>query len=221
MFAELAPECAGRIDAMCNGVDADFFEPESARQSPFPAGEKAVVFTGAMDYWPNVDGVTWFVTSVLPHLRLLGVPMRFYIVGRAPAAAVLALAGTDVVVTGTVADVRPYLQYAAVIVAPLRVARGIQNKILEAMAMGKAVVASEACAAALDALRDRDYLAAGTAEEFAGRVGELLNAPERAATIGTAAREAVLAQYSWTAHLRGIDAYLDDENLPRAAMGQA
>ena len=92
-----------------------------------------------MDYWPNVDGVAWFVADMLPLLLLQWPQLRFYIVGRSPTPQVLALASERVVVTGTVPDVRPYLQHACAVVAPLRVARGIQNKILEAMAMARPV----------------------------------------------------------------------------------
>jgi glycosyltransferase involved in cell wall biosynthesis len=93
--------------------------------------------TGAMDYWPNVDAATWFAANVLPQLRAAWPRVRFYVVGMRPAAAVRALAGPHVVVTGSVADVRPYLAHAAVAVAPLRIARGIQNKVLEAMASAR------------------------------------------------------------------------------------
>ena len=104
-----------------------------------------------MDYWPNVDAVTWFATDVLPALVARVPSIRFTIVGMRPTPAVQALAGKHVVVTGTVPDVRPYLAHAAVVVAPLRIARGVQNKVLEAMAMGRPVVASAACAGGIDA----------------------------------------------------------------------
>ena len=91
--------------------------------NPYTAGEQVLVFTGAMDYWPNIDAVSWFVAEMLPALRESSPRIRFYIVGRAPTAAVQALASEAVVVTGTVPDVRPYLQYATVVVAPMRVAR--------------------------------------------------------------------------------------------------
>ena len=136
---------------MCNGVDADYFSPDPARPSPYLADELPVVFTGAMDYLPNVDAVTWFTQEVLPDILKRWPHARFHIVGRSPTAEVLALAGERVAVSGTVPDVRPYLQHAAVVVAPLRIARGIQNKILEAMAMARPVIASTECAAAVDA----------------------------------------------------------------------
>ncbi|MEO8410414.1 MAG: TIGR03087 family PEP-CTERM/XrtA system glycosyltransferase, partial [Propionivibrio sp.] len=209
LFCRSAPECAQRVEPMCNGVDAEFFSPEHVLQSPFNDGEQPLVFTGAMDYWPNIDAVTWFATDILPRLRQRRPELRFYVVGRSPTPAVQALAGEHVVVTGTVPDVRPYLQNAALVVAPLRLARGIQNKVLEAMAMGMPVLASKECAGAVDAVPERDFLTAGTVDEYVAQTETLLASPERAAAMGEAARQQVLARYSWTAHLSRIDRYLD------------
>ncbi|UCV26654.1 TIGR03087 family PEP-CTERM/XrtA system glycosyltransferase [Ferribacterium limneticum] len=214
LFTRLAPECRVRIDAMCNGVDAEFFSPDVGRENPFGANETSIVFTGAMDYWPNIDAATWFVNEILPSLRQQRPEIRFYIVGRSPTPEVLALADEHVVVTGTVPDVRPYLQYAAVVVAPLRVARGIQNKILEAMAMERPVIATTECAAAVDAKIDAELLAAATAGEFIAQINRQLTNPENATTIGQAARARVVARYSWDAHLSGIDPYLNFAEQP-------
>ncbi len=208
LFRRLAPECAADVKAMCNGVDADFFAPDPQRCSPYPADEIALVFTGAMDYWPNIDAVAWFVRDVLPTLRRTWPTLRLHIVGRSPAAAVLALKGEGVNVTGTVDDVRPYLQHATVVVAPLRLARGIQNKVLEAMAMGRAVVASTSCAAPIDALVGTELLAANEAADFVTAVSALLAAPDRAHDIGKAARQCVLKRYSWQSHLAGIERHI-------------
>jgi len=208
LFTRLAPECGVRVEAMCNGVDADYFAPAADRPSPFAAGETPVVFTGAMDYWPNIDAATWFASDILPALLAKRPDVRFYIVGRAPSAEVLALAGERVVVTGTVPDVRPYLQHAAAVVAPLRVARGIQNKILEAMAMERPVIASTECATPIDAEVGRELLTAGASGEFVERITDLLAEPERANAIGKAARSRVIARYSWDAHMACIDRYL-------------
>lgn len=210
LFCSLAPECAGRVDVMCNGVDADYFSPSHELPSPFPADQVALVFTGAMDYWPNIDAAIWFVSEVMPALRDRWKDLRFYIVGRSPAPKVLALAGDAVVVTGTVSDVRPYLRHATAVVAPLRVARGIQNKILEAMAMGRPVVASSECSAGVDARAGDDLLVAPDASAFVGAIGELLGDAARALAIGVAGRNVVLARYSWTAHLSAIDGAIDE-----------
>ena len=208
LFKRLAPECGVRIDAMCNGVDADFFSPDAKRENPFGSNEIPIVFTGAMDYWPNIDAANWFANEMLPSLRQSRPEIRFYIVGRSPTPEVLALASEHVVVTGTVPDVRPYLQYASVVVAPLRVARGIQNKVLEAMAMERPVIAAAECAAAVDAKIGSELLAAATVGEFIAEIDKQLANPESAKAIGQAARSRVVARYSWDAHLGGIDAYL-------------
>jgi len=208
LFRRLAPECDGRLEAMCNGVDADYFSPAHALPSPYGENELPLVFTGAMDYWPNIDAVSWFAAEMLPQLLLNWPRLRFYIVGRSPTPAVQALASAQIVVTGTVPDVRPYLQHAAAVVAPLRLARGIQNKVLEAMAMGLPVVASQECAAAVDAVAGRDFLTAGGVPEYVSQVEALLRAPERAAAMGIAARQQVVARYGWDAHLSSIDRHL-------------
>lgn len=219
MFQKMAPECAETVVAMSNGVDTDYFSPDPVRASPFAGPtlkpeQISVVFTGAMDYWPNIDAVTWFVREILPRLRQSWPQLRFYIVGRSPPLSVLALASDSVVVTGTVPDVRPYLQHAALVVAPLRVARGIQNKILEAMAMGRPVVASRSCAQAINAKCDELVCASGT-NGFVREMDALLKAPARAEALGRSARLRVLDSYSWTAHLSGIDRYLGENQLSR------
>lgn len=208
LFARLAPECRPLVEGMSNGVDANYFAPAPDRASPFDHGETPLVFTGAMDYWPNVDAVTWFAQDILPRLRARRPGLRFHIVGRSPTPVVKALAGEAVNVTGTVPDVRPYLQHAAVVVAPLRLARGIQNKILEAMAMGRPVVAAAECVSAIDAEPGAELLAADSAEAHAAAVEGLLADPARAHQVGAAGRRRVLSTYSWAAHLQALDGHL-------------
>ena len=213
LFAKLAPECASQLETICNGVDADFFSPDPARTSPFAeaavsSSQIPLVFTGAMDYWPNIDAVTWFVGDILPQLRQTWPQLCFYIVGRSPPPTVLALAGPGVVVTGTVPDVRPYLQHATLVVAPLRVARGIQNKILEAMAMVRPVVASTSCVEAIDARSGEELVSATNASAFVQEINALLKDPARATALGQAGRLRVVSSYSWAAHLGRIDRYL-------------
>jgi sugar transferase (PEP-CTERM/EpsH1 system associated) len=152
LFRTLAPESSAKIGHFSNGVDTDYFSPDTGHANPYAAGERALVFTGAMDYWPNVDAVQWFCDEVFPVLRQRVPDLRFYIVGSRPAPAVQALGQREgVTVTGTVPDVRPYIAHAAVAVAPLRIARGIQNKVLEAMAMATAVVVSPQALEGIDA----------------------------------------------------------------------
>jgi sugar transferase (PEP-CTERM/EpsH1 system associated) len=203
-FVARAPEASARVSVLRNGVDADYFSPAHALDSPFAAGEEPLVFTGAMDYWPNVDAVTWFAREILPEIRAALPAARFYVVGMNPTAAVQALARLDgVVVTGRVDDVRPYLRHAAVVVAPLRIQRGVQNKVLEAMAMGRAVVASAVCAGAIAARPGAEFEVATSAEDFAEKVLALL-ASDRRDALGRAARARVLTQYDWNANLERL-----------------
>ena len=221
LFRKLAPECALAVEPMGNGVDADYFEPDARRPSPFAAGELAIVFTGAMDYWPNVDAVSWFVGTMLQPLRKLWPGLRFHIVGRSPTSAVRDLAGDAVNVTGTVPDVRPYLQHAAVVVAPLRLARGIQNKVLEAMAMARPVITSQACAQAIDARLGLELVAAETAAEFVREIDAMLRSPAAAQAIGMRGRECVLRAYGWGAHLAAFERHLMTSQVPPSSPLQA
>jgi sugar transferase (PEP-CTERM/EpsH1 system associated) len=208
LFLRRAPECEGKVEAVGNGVDADFFSPDVLRTTPFADGSVPIVFTGAMDYWPNVDAVTWFVADVLPLVQQVAPQIRFYIVGRSPSPAVQALASDVVIVTGTVADVRPYLQHAVVVVAPMRIARGVQNKILEAMAMARPVVAARDCVEAIDANAGTDLVSASSADDYVQAIRALLQRPEYASEIGVAGRRCVVQKFSWDAHLSRIDRYL-------------
>ncbi len=209
LFRQLAPECAAKVRALCNGVDADHFAPQHERMSPFSDDELPLVFTGAMDYWPNIDAVTWFAREALPALVQRWPALRFHIVGRNPAPAVRALASQGVRVTGTVPDVRPYLQHAAVVVAPLRLARGVQNKVLEAMAMGRPVVCASACIEALDAPAGQCILAADGADAYLSQISRLLSQPRWAAGKGHAGRRLVQDQFSWPARCAGLDSVID------------
>jgi sugar transferase (PEP-CTERM/EpsH1 system associated) len=218
LFLSQAPECQGRVQALCNGVDAEFFQPGAMQASPFAANELPIVFTGAMDYWPNIDGVDWFAQDMLPAVRARWPQARFYIVGRSPSAAVRALAAPDVVVTGTVPDVRPYLQHAAAVVAPLRVARGIQNKILEAMAMAQPVITVSSCADAIGADASQGLLRAESPAEFVQSLQTLLSDAQASRELGNRARQYVLQGFSWQAHLTGLDRFLGPQSpTPRAS----
>lgn len=215
LFRQLAPESSARVTHFSNGVDAEFFSADRVFERPFPIGERALVFTGAMDYWPNVDAVTWFADAVFPAIRAVHPDVTFYIVGSRPTSAVQALAQRDGVrVTGTVPDVRPYLAHSAAVVAPLRVARGIQNKVLEAMAMGRVVVATPEAYEGLEAEVGRELVVeAADPHGFAAAVVRELESPQ--VGMGAAARERVVSHYSWPAHLSSIVEAL--EELPSRA----
>jgi len=174
-----------------------------------------IVFTGQMDYRPNIEAVTWFARDILPRIRTQHPTARFAIVGRAPTPAVQALAGDAVIVTGAVDDVRGWLAAAEVCVAPLKLARGIQNKVLEAMAMARPVVASAAAAEGID--HAGTIRVAADASEFAAQVLALLDAPADAAELGLAARAQVLRRYGWDARLAPLDALFGVEGSGRSA----
>jgi sugar transferase (PEP-CTERM/EpsH1 system associated) len=197
---------ADRVFAVENGIDTDFFDPTAPFKRIDTTGA-LIVFTGQMDYRPNVEAVTWFVETILPHIRVRHPNARFAIVGRAPTDAVKALAKqSGVIVTGEVADVRGWIAAAAVVVAPLKMARGIQNKVLEAMAMSRPVVASRAAAEGID--HARTIRIGETVGEIAEEVIAVLDDPHGAAQMGREARAQVQGRYSWEARLAPLDAIL-------------
>jgi polysaccharide biosynthesis protein PslH len=222
MFCRLAPEAAGGVHVVENGVDTSYFRPDSTRPTPFAADELPIVFTGAMDYWPNVDAVCWFASEVLPKILAQRPNVRFYVVGMNPTSAVEALARDPrVVVTGRVPDVRPYVQHARLVVAPLRVARGIQNKVLEAMAMERPVLVSSACAEGLTGRRGVDFGMADGADDFAENALSLLSDPG-AEAMGRCARARILAERNWSATLSTFERLLDggvNVPLPSRSIG--
>ncbi len=209
-FLELAPGCADRVGWLENGVDLERFAPGAGGGDPYLAmsgGGPVIAMVGNMDYWPNADGAAWFAEAVLPLLRVLRPGARFVIVGANPGPAVLALGGlAGVVVTGRVADVRPFIAHAAVVVAPLRIARGVQNKVLEAMAMGRPMVASPQAFEGIRAEPGRDLLVADGAAATAAMVGEVLDGQHPG--LGAAGRLLVERRYSWAARLANIDGLL-------------
>lgn len=214
LLAQVAPERSNRIVAIENGVDSEYFSPDHVFASPFPAGEHPIVFTGTMDYWPNVDGVAWFAREVMPLIRLGDGHARFHIVGMNPNAQVRALRSDTVNVVGRVDDVRPYVRHAQVVVAPLRVARGIQNKVLEAMATGRPTVVTSACAAALTAQSGVELDAADDAPDFAAKVLACMD-PKRGDAIGRRARSRILEDYAWSSRLALLDDLIERSDLVR------
>jgi len=198
LFRELSPETAGKVHVVRNGVDADFFDPARDYENPYDPGTRPIVFTGAMDYWPNVDATVWFAREILPAIRQAEPRAEFCVAGANPAPEVLALDGMPGVrITGRVPDVRPYLAHARVAVAPLRVARGVQNKVLEGLAMAKPVVATQSALNGIVAFSGDSLSVAGEAAEFAAKTLERLG--DGADGRCPRAREYVLANYSWDA----------------------
>lgn len=190
------------VVAVGNGIDTDRFDPAQPFEKVSEGEGPLAVFTGQMDYRPNIDAVHWFVADILPLVRKAHPGARFAIVGRAPTDEVRALGALPgVTVTGEVPDVRPWLAAADVVVAPLLLARGVQNKLLEAMAMARPVVASIAAATGIDAADGEHLLVAEDAEAMAAAVVRLFGDPAAAAAMGLAARARMIARYGWDARL--------------------
>jgi len=212
LLRQRAPAARHKIGAFENGVDAEYFSPTRDYPNPYSPDVLGVVFTGAMDYWPNVDAVSWFAERIFPAVRQAVPAAQFTIVGSRPAEAVLALGRQPgVVVSGSVPDVRPWLAHAACAVAPLRIARGVQNKVLEAMAMARPVVASAQAAEGIRAEAGRDFILAQGEAEFAHAVIAQLETTSNAAP----ARDCILAHYDWARNLSAIDPLF--EAAPAAA----
>lgn len=220
LFRSLAPECSVKVGVVENGVDAEYFSPQPQLASPYRSGAVALVFTGAMDYWPNVDAVCWFARHCLPALRARVPAIEFFIVGMNPAKAVRDLEfQPGITVTGRVADVRAYVQFAAAAIVPLRIARGIQNKVLEGMAMARPVITTPGCAEVLTARVGEEILTADTPEEWISTTMSCLG-PDRANAIGAAARQRVVDDYSWTASLAKLSSLLGEQALDQTARPQ-
>jgi sugar transferase (PEP-CTERM/EpsH1 system associated) len=207
-FAELAPETADRLTWVQMGVDVDRFSPDIPFESPYAGEGPHLVFTGNMDYWPNADAVVWFAAAVLPLVRARIPGAQFHIVGANPGPDVQQLAKQPGVhVTGRVADIRPYVANATVSVAPLRMARGIQNKVLEAMALGRPVVASAQAFEGVRAVPGRDLLVADDADSMAQAIIEIIDG--RHPGLGAAGRALIQQSYTWGVTLARLDACLD------------
>ena len=208
LFKRLAPDSQQKTGFFSNGVDTEYFFPNPALENPYASDAAVMVFTGAMDYWPNVDAVQWFAKDIFPAIRHAHPHAQFYIVGSRPSAEVQALASLPgVKVTGTVPDVRPYLAHAELAVAPLRIARGIQNKVLEAMAMAKPVIVSPQALEGIAAVPEQEVMLAAEAPQLAEAAIRFLQYPDP--QMGTRAREKVIAQYGWSSNLARVDALLE------------
>ena len=189
------------VSLVGNGVDLDYFHSRDVAKQP-----GSIVFTGMMDYFPNIDAVVWFCDKVLPIIQEQIPEAGFTICGSRPAAAVRRLTKKrGVTVTGRVPDTRPYLDEAEVFVAPMRMARGIQNKLLEALAMGLPCVASKATATATVVPDGEGLLRADEPREFAGHVVRLLRDGEFRAAMARKARAAAEAHYRWDEQMAGLD----------------
>jgi sugar transferase (PEP-CTERM/EpsH1 system associated) len=205
LFRRLIPERTENIRGVSSGVDHRYFDSALDYAPVYDTTLPTYVFTGTMDYPPNVDAVVWFATEILPVIRRSVPAAQFYIVGNGPSAEVLRLASIEgVFVTGRVPDVRPYVAHATAGVAPMRIARGIQNKVLEAMSLGKAVVLTSGALEGIEAEPGTEVLLADSVDDFAASCCRLgLNNDGMA--IGAAARSRIVRDYDWSARLHRFD----------------
>jgi polysaccharide biosynthesis protein PslH len=204
-FQKLIPDARRKALVLRNGVDATFFSPALRFPHPLGPGGPIIAFTGDLGYWPNQDAVLWFARAVLPRLRVDHPALRFVAVGRRPGPRLRrSAARLGITLTGAVPDVRPFLAHAALVVAPLRIARGVPNKVLEAMAMGKAVVTTPAAVTGLQVRPGEDVLVANDPEDMASAVRRVLE-PRFARSLGEKARARVVADYAWAPSLRLLD----------------
>jgi sugar transferase (PEP-CTERM/EpsH1 system associated) len=214
LFRSAADLPGSDIRALHNGVDLRFYDPAAAAAAASAdAPHPLIVFTGQMDYAPNVEAVKWFAEQVLPSIP----GASFAIVGRNPADSVRRLASDRVIVTGAVDDVRAWLAAADVVAAPLLTARGVQNKVLEAMAMARPVVATPAAFEGIEAEAGRDLIVADGAEAMARAVSDLLADPAWADELGAAARARMEAAYRWEARLAPLTSLLNSTAAARPA----
>nr|WP_314465777.1 TIGR03087 family PEP-CTERM/XrtA system glycosyltransferase [uncultured Novosphingobium sp.] len=214
-----------RVEAVGNGIDSVLFDP--ARTLPEPrlavkegAGGPRIVFTGQMDYAPNIAAVERAITRILPRIRARLPRASLHVVGRNPPPSLLSRHGRDGVhIWGRVEDIRPWLAAADMALVPLEIARGVQNKVLEAMAMELPVVLSPGAATGIEAEHGRHFFVAESDEALANAVVLLAEDPQSARAMGLAAREWILAHASWQAALASLPRMigLQTENLIDAA----
>ena len=215
LFLSLYPQ-AKNLCVISNGVDYNYFSPHRAEKLGVPSAEHipknsgpVLVFTGAMDYHANVDGVLWFSESVLPEIKKEFPKTLFIIAGSNPHPKVQKLSEKGgIIVTGFVRDIRPYYQAADVFVAPLRLARGVQNKVLEAMSMEKAVVATSAALSGISANNGEHVLIADSPRDFFNGVLHLIKNKSAGIQLKQKAREFIVDNYSWDLNLNLFDKLL-------------
>jgi glycosyltransferase involved in cell wall biosynthesis len=196
-----------RTAVVPNAADVDFYQP---RPTDPPPDGRTVVFFGLLSTFPNTDGVLHFMQDIWPRIAAERPDARFKIIGARPPASVRALAGPRVEVTGLVDDLRPHLASAAALVVPLRVGSGTRLKIVEGMAMGKAIVSTTLGAEGIDAAPGRDLLVADDPAGFAAEVIRILDDPGLAARLGCAGRRLAVERYSWGAAAQALEGFYQE-----------
>ena len=197
-----------KVFTVSNGVDFEHFKPAVNL-----AKENIAVFTGEMNYFANVDAVRYFYEQIFMLVKQSVPDFKFYIVGRNPAKEVRELAeDKDIIVTGEIPDVREFIARAKVCVVPMRIGRGIQNKVLEAMSMGKSVVATPLAVRGINVVNNEEIFVAGNAREFAEKIVELLYDEKKRENMGRNARKAIEERYSWGYNLKRLDELIEGLN---------
>lgn len=207
LFADRQPvECRNKVLGILNGVDLKFFDTKNEFELELiPADEVFISFTGAMDYWANVEAVEWFVSAIWPTIKAQYPQLKFYVVGGNPSKEIKALHDKNgVVVTGRVKDIRPYIDNAQCVVAPMQIARGIQNKVLEAMAMSKAVVMTSLAAEGILLSTLQSEYVVDEPLLFAEKVSKLLSDSELSTQMGIENRGWMSEHYRWDDVLKSL-----------------
>jgi glycosyltransferase involved in cell wall biosynthesis len=201
-----------KITTIPTGVDIRYFRPMNPSSNEEPG---SLVFTGSMDWMPNVDGIAYFVEQILPLIRKQHPHAKLWVVGRKPERTIRAMAERDpsIQVTGTVEDIRPYIAKGAVYIVPLRVGSGTRLKIFEAMAMGKAVVSTTIGAEGLPVTSGLDIVLADEPHHFADAVCRLLESAQERRRIGETARALVEEKYSWEVVAKQVESVLRMQSL--------
>jgi|Deesub1362A_J573_1020465.scaffolds.fasta_scaffold00985_6 sugar transferase (PEP-CTERM/EpsH1 system associated) len=193
-----------KIEVIPNGVDTSYFKP-----APTNSIEKALVFTGTMDYYPNVDGMAFFIREILPIILKEEPDLKLYIVGKNPPSQMKKFENSNIVITGFVNDIRPFVQRAAVYVVPLRVGGGTRLKILEAMAMEKPVVSTPIGCEGLEVEDEKNILIASDPHSFASYVLKLLRDATLRMRLGREGRQLVESKYDWLSISEKLESFYD------------
>lgn len=198
-LAEANPH-ANAVTPIPNGVDTDYFQPDPTRET-----ECTLLFTGALDYAPNAEAVEFFIREVQPLLHDRFPNVRLVVAGRNPPNSLQALNSSQIVITGFVPDMRPYFDEATVVICPLLTGAGIKNKLLEAMSMGKAIVATPIAAEGIPLIDGTHALIRKDPKSMSDAIAALLNSQATRLTLGTEARAFVENQYSWDAAAKAFE----------------
>lgn len=187
-----------------NGVDHEYFSPSNE-----PIDRNVISFIGRMDYYPNQECVARFCRSILPRIQVENPDAKFLIIGADPSLAIRKLGELPgVTVTGSVADVRPYVRRSSLMVAPLNIARGTQNKILEAMAMGVPVVCSRLAAAGVDAIPEEHFLTATDDDEYVRQIQRIMNSPDERTRLSNSGQSRMRSHHNWDASMKRMDSII-------------